>query len=277
MTGRVAALLLVGMLVSANSFADDLETVRTQDGSVYRGELIEKVVDDHITIKLGTGEIKRFEWAILSAPQPTSTPQPVATPKQPQAPSGVPISFEADDERAKLQMLRGTGTVDVDYVTPTGVTMWTSQKEIDLYRDICGTGTCIVDPAGHFRVGGHDLIATEHFTVNPGATVHASMSTTARRSAGRTMTIYFGAPLTVVGALLLAVAPLSSDVPACDDCVRFQSTLYLWSAIVGGVGLGLLIPGIVLWAGAHSNATVSDRASAMVSPRLRLGVDGLHF
>lgn len=37
-------------------------TVVTKSGAKYRGELVEEVPNDHITIKLATGEVKRFAW-----------------------------------------------------------------------------------------------------------------------------------------------------------------------------------------------------------------------
>ena len=40
--------------------------VTLSDGALYRGELIELVPNDHITIRLATGEVKRFEWATIS-------------------------------------------------------------------------------------------------------------------------------------------------------------------------------------------------------------------
>ena len=40
--------------------------VRLPNGSIYRGELVELVPDDHITIRLATGAVKRFDWASIT-------------------------------------------------------------------------------------------------------------------------------------------------------------------------------------------------------------------
>lgn len=48
-------------------------TVMTQDGAMYRGEVMEYVVNDHITLKLDTGEQKRIGWndaTQISPPRP---------------------------------------------------------------------------------------------------------------------------------------------------------------------------------------------------------------
>jgi hypothetical protein len=39
------------------------ETVRTKNGAVYHGELVESVPTDHVTLKLATGAIKRIDQA----------------------------------------------------------------------------------------------------------------------------------------------------------------------------------------------------------------------
>src|ERR1700689_677802 len=46
---------------AAESFRD--VGVVTRDGATFRGELVEKVPGDHVTIKLASGEVKRFAWA----------------------------------------------------------------------------------------------------------------------------------------------------------------------------------------------------------------------
>ena len=65
----LAALLPV--MWGAAAHADDAETVRTKGGAEYRGEVIERVPGDHLTMRM-PGLIKRIEWADLAtspAPQ----------------------------------------------------------------------------------------------------------------------------------------------------------------------------------------------------------------
>lgn len=99
------------------SGAAALERITLLDGSVYQGELVEKVVGDHVTLKLATGAVKRFDWRSLrgeaAAPEPLapeaatppaapaasaapaengfaegSTPEPLEPPPPPEAPAG---------------------------------------------------------------------------------------------------------------------------------------------------------------------------------------------
>jgi hypothetical protein len=82
MDGHVSLGVVFGitvLLLATPAYADP-ETVRLADGSVYVGELVEKVPSDHVTIKLATGEVRRFDWATLAvATQPVPPVQPVLT------------------------------------------------------------------------------------------------------------------------------------------------------------------------------------------------------
>jgi len=60
-----------------------VETVRTTDGSVYRGEIVEKVIGDHVAVKTATGAIRFVLWRELDTqpahdPSGDDAPQPAA-------------------------------------------------------------------------------------------------------------------------------------------------------------------------------------------------------
>ncbi len=57
---------LVGLIEDAPSLAQSQTTTRIVqllDGSTFRGELVELVAGDHVTIRLPTGELRRFALA----------------------------------------------------------------------------------------------------------------------------------------------------------------------------------------------------------------------
>jgi hypothetical protein len=56
-----------------------IENVTTKNGSVYHGEIIEKVVRDHVTIKLATDEIKTIVGSVTANPWNDNTGLNVAT------------------------------------------------------------------------------------------------------------------------------------------------------------------------------------------------------
>lgn len=278
MRGALAGFVCI-LLVAPGAMAQELERVDTKDGSTYRGELVERVLDDHVTLKLATGEVKRFEWSEIATP-PKAAPAPVAKPSPRRASTTIDVELTVDDERARLEKFVGTGTVDVDHVTTTGVTLYTTQEDIDLYRDVCGAPCNVeIDPTARYRIGGTGLVPTDGFRLgNAGPNrIEGVMSTKSKRTAGKVLT-YLGIPLTVLGGLLLAVAPGSSDVPACNGCVRFQSSLYLWGGIVTGIGVPLLTIGIVLWATSGSSALLNGRQVGVRLPGgLELTSGGLSF
>ena len=265
MRGRFAGVALV--LLASGALADDVESVRTRDGSVYRGELVERVVNDHVTLKLATGEIKTIPWADIQPAAPSQPPPP----SRPADPPSVEISFEADPSRAVLQRYVGSGNVSVDYVTPYGVTVGSGDGELSLYRDVCSSPCNQRVPAdGRYRVAGEGLVATDSFTLHPDEhnRITASLSSKGKRTAGKYLTITAILP-TLVGGILLGVAPAESSVAPCDGCVNLQASMYLWGGIIAGVGVTMLTVGIVLWATSGSSAAIDgvQVGGVRISPR----------
>jgi hypothetical protein len=65
-------------VVVEDSVAAPHETVRTKSGAVYHGATVEHIPNDHITIELSTGEMKRFDWSDVDTsalPPPQSDPR----------------------------------------------------------------------------------------------------------------------------------------------------------------------------------------------------------
>src|SRR4051812_40533096 len=61
--GSAALCCYLALAFSAAAEPEAVErTVVTQDGAMYRGEVKEYVVGDHITLKLDTGESHRIAW-----------------------------------------------------------------------------------------------------------------------------------------------------------------------------------------------------------------------
>lgn len=282
MRSLVTALLCGALCLGHVARADDTERIDTRDGSSYRGELVERVAGDHVTLKLATGELKRIEWEDIVAPVAPPTPPPTPAPitKAPRPPAGISVALVANDERARLERYTGTGTVDVNHVTPTGITLYTTQRDIDVYADVCGAPCTVrVDPSARYRIGGEGLIPTDGFSLRNGQTnrIEAVLATKAKLTAGKVLT-YLGIPLTVLGSLLLGLGAVSSDQAPCDGCVRAQSSLFLWGGIVGGVGVPVLTIGIVLWATSTSSASIDgEKVSIKLPGGFSLAPTGISF
>lgn len=68
-------------------------TVTTSDGAMYRGEVLEYVSGDHITLKLDTGEQRRILWndaTQISPPRPKGSKAPPPEPAKPAPPPPPP-------------------------------------------------------------------------------------------------------------------------------------------------------------------------------------------
>jgi hypothetical protein len=76
-----APLALAAFLLSRAAGAQVAEEIVVlNDGSTYQGKLVEKVPGDHVTIKLATGEVKRFDWSAIAS---TRDEQPLLPPPPP--------------------------------------------------------------------------------------------------------------------------------------------------------------------------------------------------
>ncbi len=57
----------VAMCLALPAAAAVTEAVTLTNGSMYQGELVEKVPGDHLPLRLATGEVKRFDWAQIAS------------------------------------------------------------------------------------------------------------------------------------------------------------------------------------------------------------------
>jgi hypothetical protein len=66
--GRCGWILVILAILASRALAASLlvEIVELRDGSLYQGELLEKVVSDHVTIQLANGGIRSFAWAEIA-------------------------------------------------------------------------------------------------------------------------------------------------------------------------------------------------------------------
>lgn len=86
-------------------------TVVTGDGAMYRGEVVEYVIGDHITLKLDSGEVKRIPFADAAHISPPR-------PKTPSAPAPAPGPTTYYTGSSPSQPTPSGGTT-VTYIPPT--------------------------------------------------------------------------------------------------------------------------------------------------------------
>jgi hypothetical protein len=95
--------------------AAPLDLVRTNDGGMLRGTIVESLPQQYVVIALPTGETRRIEWANVryagpaaSAPEAASSAPLSARP--PPEPSGVQVRFRSLREGVGFHRVTGTAT-----------------------------------------------------------------------------------------------------------------------------------------------------------------------
>lgn len=105
--GRSLFALLAACVVLAGSgvaAAQESYVVKLKDGSIYQGDLVEYVPEDHVTIHLATGETRRFAWSEIAnakqAPGSASTTDVLTSAALPQIAARPPAAEDDIGPRA---------------------------------------------------------------------------------------------------------------------------------------------------------------------------------
>lgn len=234
-----AALLLVASISSADE-GEPEQLVWLKNGGFVRGALIELVPDDHVTVKLPTGELRRIAFSDVertsssmskptpeppaSAPSTAPSVPPSAAPSAPPAPAP---SKPAKADAAVIKLFSKSRVVELQ-----------GRPRLDTsapWRPLC-TSPCddrIQVKELEFRVAGEGITPSRTFVIEP------SESTTVRlnvlpgddtvRRLGR-WALLIGAPTAALGATGLGVG-LGTNVEHRDGIALAGAI----TAIVGGV------------------------------------------
>lgn len=253
--------------------SDGTASVSLKNGNLYRGELVERIQGDHITLKLATGELKTFAWDELApAPPPPGIPPAPAPRPVIQAPPpdpGTLVTLNGDGVR--LERLTGTASVSMAW----GSGGWGSGSA-ELYEVVC-MAPCNkqVDPSAQYRLAGPGLVATGTFPIS-GSTAHidAHMGSRAQRTGGW---VIFGVGLAVgaMGFLIGAAVGTEPTTLSGGTQVGGGGTPYL---IAGGIGVAAAIGGLVMVVTAASSAVVNGESVGLrLAPHVALTPRGLVF
>jgi hypothetical protein len=283
-TAFAAAIALAPSLSRAD---DDQKTEPAQnvhitlnDGSEYSGELVEKVPQDHVTLKLADGKVKRFEWEDIRKPN-KAPPQPTqAAPR----PSGARAELTADSDSAELQQRIGVTTVMTYMATPTGAIG--SPQNADIWQTLCVAPCTAEVPTGMpIRVGGSGIVGSSWFILGPGQhAVVAETGSSIKRGFGWAFTVIGGLSL-LGGLLIFAVTPRT--ITTCSgllsvSCQNTDQTGDILAITLPMMGIGAGVMGLGLWMilSAKTHVTVDGAKPEEVSLRLgplRANARGLAF
>jgi hypothetical protein len=250
------------------------ETVTLRDGSVFRGELVEKIPGDHVTIKLATGEIKVFRWAdIVDTPQ-----HGVST-----GGAGGTQSLEMTSDRPGTELYRiEGGATGIGWVGGRSLAM-----TIASFSRVC-SAPCktMVDPNATYFVAGDGITPSDRFTLAPKPhTLHLKVNagSASQRSWGW-VSSSLGLTGMIVGGTFILLGSLMSPDPSKsiyqgdpqglqrdqDRADTFKTIGY----VSLGFGAGFLALGIVLVATSGTDV-IDDSGTTIARPRLKLRNTGL--
>lgn len=198
--------------------AAPVENVRTKNGSLYHGEIIEKVVRDHVTIKLATDEVKTIEWQDISTLDALQVPRP----------HEVVLSVAADDTDAVLEHRSFNG----------------------IFTEVCHAPCEETSPSGVYRIAGPGLLPTQAFDANRNTRVFAQLSTKALKTAAVTTSALSGGML--FGGFMLLLADLSTPSYTND-----KSSIDWATGTTIAIGTMSFVVGMALLAVAKSEARIT--------------------
>jgi hypothetical protein len=189
---------LLGITLGLNlwaplALADSAYVVTLTNGAKYRGELVESIPNDHLTLKMATGQVMTFPSKDVVASEEVTLSASLPSP-----PSGPIVHI---DGPPSLRLERPTGTVEVGYRWPP--------RLANVYGPEC-TAPCDASVVpGEHRLAGPGYVPTSNFTLQgPGrAWLEPHMAKTSLRLLGVSSTIFVtaGAVMMPLGAILLAV------------------------------------------------------------------------
>jgi len=235
-------------MAASTAFADDgTVSVFTKDGAEYRGELVERVPNDHVTIKEATGDVKRFAWAdvteVRAGEGKVEKKDDEARPPQ--------VRLVVDGEPGVLLERRQTEAEGWN------ATIWPGYAYVETWEVAC-VAPCktVVDAASTYRVNGGGVAASRNFSLPPGRDplkLHLVARPALLHGAAIAVT-FAGGLLTLAGAASLASSPAISDAAAAAD-VRGLG----WAGVAtGGI---MLVAGIATWILTYSYARTDDGTS----------------
>jgi hypothetical protein len=240
------------------------DTVYLKEGGLLRGAIVENVPNDHVTIALPTGDVRRVTWEdvdhVDAAARPAPSAAPPATPK-----SGPLVKVHiASDESVILDR------------RPAGMDTWVPACNAPCDEEL---------PLGdEYRVAGAGLRATRPFRLQgePGGSVEVRLNAKSTTSFGVGAGVgglglvidAYSLYLVFLGSAMMHTSCSSDSYGTAHSCSDSRGA----GESLRNVGLVMLIPGTVAavvgggmmlanWRSSVSQSTTSSGSAAQASPK----------
>ncbi len=248
---RSGASILAILLFSGTAGAAPKQlSVSLKDGSDIQGDLVERVPNDHLTLKLATGEVRRIEWSDIQKIEDGSSeartrPTPRPAPSTVSASNDVLVVLDSDKPGARLEAFLGTST---------GVGLaWTSRGTVPVavssehWASVC-TAPCqrLVQPNLEYRVNGDSLVSSDKFVIDgahSNVRIKATMGSNGTRIGAALLALGLGLPTLTASAVCLGFGIANKSNPSMNAT---GDVLLVTSSILFAVSLAAFIPAIYL-------------------------------
>jgi hypothetical protein len=265
---------------TSSAFAWEPEQVRLKNGGAVRGQLVERVPNVHVILKLATGEIRTIEWKDIATtesapPSAEESSAPAAPPFPPQAREpehGPPpltdattarIHFTSDVPTASLEML----DVEGKFVDPAHAKELASsgRKFMQLCEGACDTTTSSL---ADLRVDAGGT-PTALFRVDAGAANVEFRGASAGRHAAAVPMLALGSIGAIMGGLFVGVAFATATKSTYYDPQTLATTttstpntpILVTGLVIGGLGVVLAAIGIPLFATSRAKQVLVNGAA----------------
>ena len=231
---------------------DAERVVITRDGGMYRGTVVELVPQDHLTLKLATGELRRLAWGDIQS-QSSVTPVAPAPPAGYAAPPGyMPqpappapgVLVRIDSPNPHTQLYRSAGTSDIAGMAAQGYFV----GRMEHWEPVCN-GTCEtrVDPFSRYQIRGSNMPGSAAFELpggRPQVDLRVQPGSIGRRVGGW-VGLTLGILVLSTGASLLVTAAITTGFqePGTSGYSAAQMRSQNMK-VAGGVTLGLGAAGL---------------------------------
>lgn len=263
----IAASLALGLATAfVGGDASAEEQVRMRDGSIFQGELVERIPGDHVTIRLATGEFRRLPWSDIVSEAPVEPPSELPLRGAPRGPL-VHVAVTANREGATLLRIAAVGQ-------ELG---WRRRVTFELYDPVC-TAPCEADvPArGRYRVRGEGMVQSSAFHL-PQGEPRVGLQVNGGSLGG----VVGGVVMMGFGIVAMSIGGIFMLVGASERAPNDGSGTEIGGAITLGAGAGLTGLGLYLVL-ANQTDVRTDRGQELArdgranAPRTSQG-SGIHW
>ena len=264
-------IIVAGMVLASSDARADDERVMLANGSVFEGQLVENVPSDHVTIKLATGEVRRFEWRDLASsyrerkPAPVVSGWPAANVTTPATAHVVVQSSSSGPVLMKnpgfdmTPLFAGQGLASISMMSDSGA-------PVPVCYAPCSAD---VDPRATYYVTGADVSRTRDFPIPEGRSTMRIHPGSRVMSTFGWVTLTAGLTAMLVGALWVPLSFIDYNTARGLSATQYAGI----GVLAGGGVLSLLAIPFILAGNTHASINGIDVASG----KIHIGPTGLAF